>query len=281
MNTVDRKLNAKPVVPDAGYAQDDGREIDLLELFFRLLEKAGWIAGIAVAAAVVAVLYTVLFVTPAYRATAKLYVLNSSDSAINLNDLNIGEKLADDYVQVFNNYEVYEMAQKFLNPAQYEMYSNDKEVLKLLTEKTYTLSGDFSEVLEMLDINVISNTRIIEINVTSEDKKEAMVVANVYALAAQEFIASVMRTDRPSMFEPARIPEMPSSPNVLKNAVLAFVICGVLAAAFFVIQFILDDRVRTAEQLQKQLGLPTLGLMPIQASERRSGRLESGKKVTE
>lgn len=281
MNDVEKKLNTKPVILDAGFAEDDGREIDLMELFFRLLEKAGWIVGAAVLATIVVALYTAFCVTPMYRSTSKLYVLNSSDSAINLNDLNIGEKLAGDYVQVFNNYEVYELAKSYMDADQYEYWGGtNPEVKKLLREKKYTLDADFGTVLSMMDINVINNTRIIEIQVTSEDPEKAMVIANVYALAAQNFIERVMNTDRPSVFESARVPGGPSSPNMTRNVILAFVAGAVLAVAFFVIQFVMDDRARTSDQLQKKLGLPTLGLMPIQASERRSNKISMKKGET-
>lgn len=277
MNDVEKKLSAKSVILDAGFADEDEREIDLMELFFRLLEKAGWIIGAAVAAAIVVALYTAFCVTPKYCSTAKLYVLNSSDSAINLNDLNIGEKLAGDYVQVFNNYETYELAKGYMAPDKYEKYGgNNVAVKKLLAEKKYTLE-DFGAVQSMLDISVIDNTRIIEIKVTNEDPEKAMVIANVYALAAQNFIEVTMNTDRPSMFESARVPEYPSSPNLAMNVILAFVLGAAVAIAVFVIQFVLDDRARTAEQLQKKLGLPTLGLMPIQASERRSSKFNNRK----
>lgn len=277
MNDVEKKLSAKSVILDAGFADEDEREIDLMELFFRLLEKAGWIIGAAVAAAIVVALYTAFCVTPKYCSTAKLYVLNPSDSAINLNDLNLGEKLAGDYVQVFNVYETYELAKDYMNPDVYEgRVRAHNATAKILREEKYTLD-DFSAVQGMLEIGVIDNTRIIEIKVTNEDPKKAMVIANVYALAAQEFIERTMNTDRPSMFESARVPEYPSSPNLAMNVILAFVLGAVVAIAVFVIQFVLDDRARTAEQLQKKLGLPTLGLMPIQASERRSSKFNNRK----
>lgn len=257
-------------VLDAEYVSDDEREIDLMGLFFRLVEKAGWIIGAAVVVAVLVALYTTLFVTPKYRSTAKLYVLNSSDSAINLNDLNIGEKLAGDYVQVFNNYEVYELAKYYLNADNYNANGANPEVKKLMAQKEFEFSGGFSSVQSMLDVNVIDNTRIIEISVTSEDPEEAMVFANVYALAAQHFIASVMKTDTPSIFESARVPGSPSSPNLVLNTILGCMLGGVCAAGFFIIQFLADDRVRTAEQMEKRLGIPTLGAMPVLESERKA-----------
>ena len=53
MNDVEKKLSAKSVILDAGFADEDEREIDLMELFFRLLEKAGWIITLSIRLAAV------------------------------------------------------------------------------------------------------------------------------------------------------------------------------------------------------------------------------------
>lgn len=73
------------VSPDCD--SDEDVQIDLLELFYRLLEKAQWIVASAALCAIIASLCTIFFITPLYTATSKLYVTNVSDSAINLSDL--------------------------------------------------------------------------------------------------------------------------------------------------------------------------------------------------
>ena len=62
-------------------------EIDLIELLYRLLEKAKYIIAAAVLGAVIAIVYTLYLVTPTYTATSKLYVLNGTSSAIDLSAL--------------------------------------------------------------------------------------------------------------------------------------------------------------------------------------------------
>ncbi len=76
----------------------EGQEyaLDLLELFYRLLENAKSIAVAELIGALLAWSYTVVVVAPKYTATSKLYVLNTGDSAINLSDLQIGNYLASD-----------------------------------------------------------------------------------------------------------------------------------------------------------------------------------------
>lgn len=91
------------------------QEVDLVELFFRLLENWKYIFLAALVGAIFSGIYTFQFVTPIYEATSKLYVTNSGDSAINLADLQIGTYLASDYQEVFKTWEVHEMVIANLN----------------------------------------------------------------------------------------------------------------------------------------------------------------------
>ncbi len=59
--------------------------IDLAELFYRLLDKAKLPFIIAaLLGAIIAFCVTKFFMTPMYQASAKLYVLNSSGTSLNL-----------------------------------------------------------------------------------------------------------------------------------------------------------------------------------------------------
>jgi uncharacterized protein involved in exopolysaccharide biosynthesis len=87
--------------------QQDEITIDLVELFYRLL--AGWklILCLALCFAIAAAVYTLYFVTPMYRATAVIFVV-SPDSIINLSQLQFASALTNDYIKVFNLWEVHE-----------------------------------------------------------------------------------------------------------------------------------------------------------------------------
>ena len=60
----------------------------------------------------------------------------------------------------------------------------------------------------------------------------------------------------------AQVPPLPSSPNIVRNALLAIVIGTVLAIAMAIIREYVDRRVRTVEELPMSLGLPLLGVLP-------------------
>lgn len=233
---------------------ESGLEIDLIELFYRLLEKSVWIILAAIVAAALLGAYTYFFEEPTYSSTAKLYVVSTSDTAINLTDLNIGDKVADDFVQVFKNRDVY-----------------DQVVICMQEDYGVELPYSFKEIQRMMNISVINDTRILQITVTSGNAEEAKQIATAYAKMAKEFVAAVMGLQKPADFEYARDGIM-NAPEIVRNSVLGFLLGAVAAAAVIVMLFIFDDRVRTAEQLQKKLGLSTLGMMPVQENERKSSR---------
>ena len=76
-------------------------EIDLLELGYEILDKLKYIIAAAVLGIILAGVYVFAIAVPTYEAVAKLYVLNSNDSVVNLSDLQLGNYLASDYTELF------------------------------------------------------------------------------------------------------------------------------------------------------------------------------------
>ena len=153
-------------------------EIDLIELLYRLLEKAKYIIAAAVLGAVIAIVYTLYFITPTYTATSKLYVLNGTSSAIDLSALQIGTQLASDYKEVFSNWHVHERVIEELD-----------------------LPYTYSQLNKMVSVSNAESSRILHIKVKSTSAQEAKLLADTYAKVAQEFIAEKMSTERPNIFE--------------------------------------------------------------------------------
>lgn len=250
-------MHGRPVTEAAFMTDDDNGdlEIDLVELMYRMLEKAKWIIAFALVGMLAAGLYTKFCVTPMYEATSKLYVQESKNNVVDLSSINLSDKLAADYVQVFYNWHVHESVIKHL-------------------ELPYSYRG----IQRMLSINILDDTRIIEITVTSADPQEAYDIAMAYAKIAPAFIEAKMETSRPNIFEEARVPTKPSSPNMTLNVFLGTFMGAAIAIAIIFVQFVSDDRIRNAEMLQKRLGLATLGMMPVQeGAEHNHGVKRNGK----
>ena len=231
--------------------------IDLIELMYRLLDRWKLIVCLALIGAILAGVYTVFFVTPMYQSTSTIYVLSRKDSAINMADLQIGTALTEDYIKVFSMWEVHEQVISSLN-----------------------LPYSYSHMRGMLSVKNDNNTRMLDITITSPDPQEAAAVANEYAKVASQYIADTMATDKPSLMSVALVPSNPVSPSKTKNVLLGFMAGFVLAAGYVIIRMLMDDTIKTSEDIRKYTGLVTLALVPVEeTTSQKKGAPRAGRKA--
>ena len=224
--------------------ESDEETITLLELLYALLGKWREIAAATVACALIAAIGVLFFVTPKYQASSTIYVISRKDSAINISDLQIGTALTDDYIQVFHMWEVQE-----------KVISN--------LDLPYT----YNQLDGMLSVTNASNTRMLEITVTSESAQEAADIANEYATVVRDYIAKKVATDKPSIMSTALVPTVPVSPNKTKSILLGALLGFVVSAGVIVVITLLDDTYKTTEDIKKYTGLVTMAVIPLEKSD--------------
>ena len=108
---------------------NDEVEIDLLEVFYVLLDKIWAIILSGVLAALVVVAATLLFVTPQYESTTKMYVLSKQDSnTLTSQDMQTSLSLTKDYAELIKSRTVTEGVITQLN-----LDMTHEELLKKMT----------------------------------------------------------------------------------------------------------------------------------------------------
>lgn len=235
MNEAELKKNSS--LPD-GEASGEA-DIEMVELFYHLVDKLPQILIVAVVCAMLMGLWSVFFVKRTYEATAKLYVINASNSIVNLSDLQIGNYLTNDYQQVFSNYEIHEKVRSRLN-----------------------LTYEDEQLDKMIKISNPSDTRILVITVISENPNEAVRMVEAYAEEAQLFIEDTMDSKMPTTFEHAHLKgEVPK--GTAMKVILGFILGAAVVIGIETVRFIIDDRITTSEFIEKRVGLVTLGMMPV------------------
>lgn len=238
---------------DTKVRQNEEMEIDLLELldFFRervIVIVLGFLAG-----ALAAGLITFYVINPKYTATAKMYMVSSStQSVVDLTDLNIGQSLSKDYVELLKT----------------------RPIIEAVIDEQ-GLPYDYKELIAMLQLSVISDTRIIAINVTSEDPEEAMVIANSLADKGTKELPKLMETPEPHIAEYAIIPVNQSSPSMSRNILIGALIGMLSVMAVFTVQFLLDDTFKSADDIEKEFGVIPLTVIP----EGKIAGFESSEKI--
>lgn len=234
-----------------GSAQEYYSGIDWVSVLFRLLEKIHWIALTAVVGAILAWIYVTGIVTPVYQATSKIYIAGS-DTTISLSDLQLGSTLAVDYQEVFKIWHVHEMVDERLD-----------------------LNYSYSQLENMVSVNNPNGSHLLYIYVKSPDPEEAKLLADTYAEVVQDYIANRMELRRPQILEKARTPNKPISPNVSAAVVKGALFGGLGMILILLFVFILDDRIRTGEDITKAVNLPTFGVVTRQNMERNAAEQEA------
>ena len=232
---------------------DEEVEIDLLELFHVLLRKWWLIAICTIAGAGIAFGITVGVITPMYESNAMLYILSKTTSVTSLADIQIGSELTQDFTVIATSKPVIDAA-----------------IERIEKEEDITFTRE--EILDMVTVTNESNTRILTITATDANAEHACMVANAVATETADRMAEIMKSDPPTTVESAEVSPEPASPNILKNTVLGFLLGFVLICGILVVRHLLNDNVRTEEDVEKYLDLPVLATIPyIRERERRSG----------
>ena len=230
-------MNQKNTLPPADQQEV---EIDLRELFGYYMSKLPMLIIAIIIGALVAGLVTVFLITDKYTASSKMYMVSaSSDSVVNLSDLNLGTSLSSDYAELMTSRPVVE------------------EVIEKLN-----LKYEYKDVVNMLSLTVVNDTRIIRISATSTDPQEAMNIANQLARTAKSRLPKVMDAPSPSIVEDAVLPTDPSSPSLKKNVLLGALGLLVVILAILTVRFLLDDTLKTAEDVEKEFGIMPLSVVP-------------------
>lgn len=246
---MDNPQNRQEAVQQVAAAAEEKSLIDVL---FCLLDSWKLILCSALLSTLLALLYTLFAVTPMYQATSMLYVLSSAESAISFSDLQLGSALAQDYVKVFEMWEVHEEVISNLDlPYSYDEMEN-----------------------KLLKVTNQANTRMLEITITSPDPEEAAAIANEYAKVASQFIADTMSIRKPNIMSVALVPANPVTPRLDKNLIKGFLFGVLIACIFVFIRVVLNNKCRTAEDIMNYTGLTTLAVIPVEPNResKSSGR---------
>ena len=223
-------------------------EIDVLELFHVLLNKFWIILLAGIIAALAFVGGTILFITPQYQSTTKMYVLSKQDNnTITQQDMQTSLSLTKDYAELIKSRTVTEGVIAQLN-----------------------LDLTHEQLLGKVSVDSATDTRILSITVTDPDPFEACKIANAIRDVAANHIKNVMDIDAVNVVETANIPDQKSSPNISKNGVIGGLLGVLLSVAIILIAYISNDTIKTQEDVERYLGLSMLGTIPLTAADRKN-----------
>ena len=225
--------------------------VDVIALLLRLLGKIHWILIAGLVGALLAWFWVSRMVTPVYQATSKIYIAGS-DTTISLSDLQLGSTLATDYQEVFKIWHVHEMVDERLD-----------------------LDYSYSKLANMVTVNNPKNSHLLYINIRSSDPEEAKLLADTYAEVVQDYIANKMELRKPQILEKARTPYSPVWPDVRGTVIKGFLAGALGMLVLLALIFLLDDRIRSADDVTRATGLPTFGIVTCQDMAKNAGEQDA------
>ena len=221
--------------------QEDEIEIDLQDLFGLLLHKVWIIILAAVVAGAIGFAVSFFLITPQYESTTSIYISTNkgSENSMTLGDAQLASQLTKDYEELILG----------------------RTVLEKVID-VYKLDESYESLKNRVTVANTSNTRIITITVKDPNPANAQIIANSIRDAAAIHIKDVTDVEAVNVADEANLPENPCEPSVPKWTLIAAIIGMVAAAGIIIVQYLMDDTIKSSEDIEKYLELSTLGLIP-------------------
>lgn len=191
-----------------------------------------------------------LFV-PQYSSTATLYILRQADGAT-----------ASDANSDFS------LALKVVNDCTYLLKSHT-----VLDEVIDSLALDlkYEDLYDAISTANPEDTRILEVTVKADTPENAKKIVDEICTVGSKRIEEAMGFPQVNLYELGTIEKKPCNRVRLLTFAGVGVVAAVVLYTIFLILFILDDRIKTDEDVERFLGLSILGSIP-NADSKKSGK---------
>lgn len=230
---------------EKAYETDDEIEIDLWEILFALRAKIWVILLALVVGCGLAVGYSKVILTPMYTSTSMVYILSKETTLNSLADLQIGSQLTKDY----------------------KVVATSRPVLQEVID-TLGLPMEYEELKTALVLDNPADTRVLKISIEDPDPARAKAIVDSVASISSTHIGDIMEMIPPKIIEDGIVSDEKSSPHVAKNAVIGGLAAVFLVCFLVVLQVILNDTIRTEEDVEKYLQLSILSAVPEREEDR-------------
>ena len=128
--------------------------------------------------------------------------------------------------------------------------------------KKLNLTIDYQQLLGKVEVTNPTSSRILQVTVNDPNPQTAADIANEMASVAESKLKEITGMQAIKIYEEAAVPDRPSSPNMKKNCALGLLAGIVLTMAVITILYLLDDTIKTEDDIEKYLGMATLAVLP-------------------
>lgn len=216
-------------------------EFDLKE-YIGIIRKRIWLIVLLVFISCTATgLYSYMVMKPVYEATTKL-IVNSANSTgmtkLDLNAVNTNISLVTTYKEIIKT------------PA----------IMNLVAERHPEFALNADQLIGKTRISSVNDTQVITVTVQDASYEKAAHIVNAVSQVFQSEIPAIMKVDNVFLLtqaDPSKLPK-PVKPDPKLNIALGFVASLILSLGIALLLEYFDDRLKTEEDVQRYLKLPTL-----------------------
>lgn len=216
--------------------------IDLREIITIIRKRWKFIAIITVIFVFISAILSFYVMKPVYEAQTTLIVKTEKvdeTQIVSSDQVNVSQKLAVTYGEIIKSRAVLE------------------QVIKNLS-----LKESYNDLLSKITISTVNDTQIIEIVVEDEDELKAMSIANEIPKVFTTEVIRIADANGVEVIDKAKLPENPIKPNKRSNVMMAGILGIMVGVSIILIREFFDNKIKTADDAAKELGLPVLGVVP-------------------
>ena len=232
-------------------------ELDLKELFLMFWNKKLEIILITLLFIVIGVVYSYFYIVPEYTSATTLVLAQSSstaqnsEGAISASDLTMNSKLVSTYSELIKR----------------------NVVLGQVATNLNIPEAQIQDMKGKIKVSAVKNTEIIEISVANKDPNQAALIANEIAKVFSEKIVEIYNISNVYVLDRAEANAIPSNINHTKDTAVFAFIGLVVAAVYVLIATMLDNTIKTEQDVEKTSGLLVLAQVPeFDMNSRRGGK---------
>ena len=225
-------------------------EIDLRRLYKTAFAVKWYIVLIMIVLIVFGLIYSFLYKIPEFKSTATIVLTQAST------DINTG---------VTNSITPTDIT---MNKNLVETYSDIIESKTILTQVINNLGLEYTVDELMEDISVRSkDTAILYIDVVNPNAEYCEKVANEVAIVFADKVKELYKISNVNILDLASKEENPYNVNHIKDLVIFGMIGVFLSGALVLVVYMLDTTVKQEEDIEDNVGLPVIGIVPLNSEE--------------
>ena len=185
--------------------------------------------------------YNQLTFEPQYEAKATLYILREENAE--------ADRSSDDF----------SLALKVVKDCDYLLKSHS--VLDdVITQQNLTM--DYDELYKKVSTSNPTDTRVLEVTVQADTPRNAKTIVDSICEIGTVKIEQAMGFQQVNLYEYGIMDFEPCNRTSISTYLVLAMMMLVLVYAVFFLLFLLDDRIRTEEDIERYLGLSILGDIP-------------------